>query len=91
MDEGKRKSSHCLDGLGCVLARADQTIFRSSNHGSKILAHRIASDFLVVVSGEPDKGTEDMLPGRKLVSGGSCFDRLKAHRRTHELGNKPTR
>lgn len=43
----------------------------------------------MVVSGEPDKGTEDMLPGRKLVSGGSCFDRLKAHRRKHELGNKP--
>lgn len=62
---------------------------RSSYHGSKILAHRIASDFLMVVSGEPDKGTEDMLPGRKLVSGGSCFDRLKAHRRNHELWNKP--
>lgn len=42
----------------------------------------------MVVSGEPDKGTEDMLPGRKLVSGGSCLDRLKAHRRKHGLGKK---
>lgn len=42
----------------------------------------------MVVSGEPDKGTEDMLP-EKLVSGGSYFDRVKAHRRKHELGNKP--
>ncbi|KAJ5939955.1 hypothetical protein N7516_000123 [Penicillium verrucosum] len=51
---GVSKSSHCLGGLGCVLARADQTICRSSYHGSKILAHTPASDFLMVVSGEPD-------------------------------------
>jgi hypothetical protein len=66
-----------------------QTISRSSYHGSEILVQRIASDCLMVVSGEPDKGTEDMLPGRKLVSGGSCFDRLIVHRRKHELGKKP--
>lgn len=84
MDEGKRKSR-----FRWVLARTKQTICRSLYHGSKILAHRIPRDFLMVVSSEPDKGTEDILPGRKLVSGGLCFDRLKAHRRKHELGNKP--
>ncbi len=32
----------------------------------------------MVLSGEPDNGTEDMLSGRKLVASGPCFDRLKA-------------
>ncbi|KAJ5955862.1 hypothetical protein N7501_010141 [Penicillium viridicatum] len=54
VDEVKRNSSRFLDDLGCVLARADQTIRRSSYHGSKIPAHRITNDFLIVVSGEPD-------------------------------------
>lgn len=30
------------------------------------------------VSGEPDKGTEDLSSGRKLVYGGSFLDRLTA-------------
>jgi hypothetical protein len=31
---------------------------------------------MMVVSGEPDEGTEDMHTTPKLVSAGSCADRL---------------
>ncbi|KAJ5189531.1 hypothetical protein N7491_005860 [Penicillium cf. griseofulvum] len=58
-----------LGGVG-IPSNQDQAICRTSYHGSEIPVQRIASEFLMVVSSEPDKGTEDMHPGRKLVSGG---------------------
>jgi Na+/phosphate symporter len=42
----------------------------------------------MVVSGEPDKGTENISPGRKLVYCGSYFDRSRAQDKKHELGNR---
>jgi hypothetical protein len=39
--------------------------------------------FPMAVSGEPDKGTEVMLSGRKLVCRGSRFHRLRAQEKAH--------
>lgn len=43
------------------------------------------------MSGEPDKGTEDKSPGRKLVTNGSAFDRPSAQDKQLGIGSTKQR
>jgi len=77
LHQPKVRSIPCLnDNLGHLYTQAGSIrpniIPRVECSGSWTVSH-----FPMVVSGEPDKGTEKMSSGRKLAYGGSFFDRSR--------------